>query len=32
MGSLVFDANDNLYGTTAEGGAGNWGVVWEITP
>jgi uncharacterized repeat protein (TIGR03803 family) len=30
--SLVFDANGNIYGTTTEGGAGNGGVVFEITP
>jgi uncharacterized repeat protein (TIGR03803 family) len=31
-GSLVLDANGNLFGTTAGGGAHNLGVVWEITP
>jgi len=30
-GSIVFDANGNLYGTTTGGGTGN-GVVWQITP
>jgi len=32
MGTLVFDSNGNLYGTTAGGGAYYWGVVFEITP
>ncbi len=31
-GSLVFDANGNLYGTTYAGGANGEGVVFEITP
>jgi uncharacterized repeat protein (TIGR03803 family) len=31
-GSLVLDANGNLYGTASGGGAHNLGVVWEITP
>ncbi len=31
MSNLVFDANGNLYGTTAGGGAYSWGVVFEIT-
>jgi uncharacterized repeat protein (TIGR03803 family) len=30
--SLVFDANGNIYGTNTEGGAGNGGVVFQITP
>jgi uncharacterized repeat protein (TIGR03803 family) len=30
--SVTIDANGNLYGTTASGGAYNQGVVWEITP
>jgi uncharacterized repeat protein (TIGR03803 family) len=30
-GSIVFDVNGNLYGTTTGGGTGN-GVVWQITP
>lgn len=30
--NVVMDAQGNLYGTTAEGGADNNGVVWEITP
>ncbi|MGA7754304.1 MAG: choice-of-anchor tandem repeat GloVer-containing protein [Candidatus Sulfotelmatobacter sp.] len=30
--SVVMDAQGNLYGTTAEGGADDNGVVWEITP
>jgi uncharacterized repeat protein (TIGR03803 family) len=29
---LVFDAAGNLYGTTADGGAFNWGTVFELTP
>ena len=29
-GSVVFDANGNLYGTASAGGAYNQGVVWEI--
>lgn len=32
IGGLVLDAQGNLYGTTAGGGAYGWGVVWEITP
>jgi uncharacterized repeat protein (TIGR03803 family) len=32
-GSVIFDANGNMYGTTSLGGTnGNNGVVWEITP
>ncbi len=31
-GSLVFDANGNLYGTAYGGGAYGYGVVWEISP
>ena len=31
-GSVTFDANGNLYGTTWIGGANGYGVVWEITP
>src|SRR5208337_3429117 len=27
----AFDANGNLYGTTSQGGANGYGVVWEIT-
>ncbi len=29
---LTFDAAGNLYGTTADGGAFNWGTVFELTP
>jgi uncharacterized repeat protein (TIGR03803 family) len=29
---VALDANGNLYGTSALGGTGNWGAVWEITP
>jgi uncharacterized repeat protein (TIGR03803 family) len=32
IGGVTFDANGNLYGTTAAGGAYGCGVVWEITP
>jgi uncharacterized repeat protein (TIGR03803 family) len=32
VGSVVFDAAGNIYGTTAGGGAYNNGTVWEITP
>jgi len=32
LGSVVFDANGNLYGTASSGGAYGYGVVWEITP
>ena len=28
----VADAQGNIYGTTSQGGAYGWGVVWEITP
>ncbi|HUI83111.1 MAG TPA: choice-of-anchor tandem repeat GloVer-containing protein [Candidatus Binatia bacterium] len=31
-GSIVLDANGDLYGTTTGGGPGNSGVVWEIAP
>jgi len=31
-GGVTLDANGNLYGTTAFGGASDAGVVWEITP
>lgn len=31
-GAVIFDANGNMYGTTAAGGTRNKGVVWEITP
>jgi len=31
-GSVAVGANGNLYGTAPEGGTGDWGVVWEITP
>ena len=29
---VSFDASGNLYGTTYQGGANGYGVVWEITP
>jgi uncharacterized repeat protein (TIGR03803 family) len=32
VGSVLLDANGNLYGTAVGGGAGHVGVVWEITP
>ena len=32
MGSLVFDASGNIYGTTTHGGSKDEGVVFEITP
>ncbi len=32
VGGLVLDAQGNLYGTAAGGGAYGYGVVWEITP
>lgn len=32
ISNVVFDVNGNLYGTTSEGGAYGYGVVWEITP
>lgn len=32
VSSLIFDANGNLYGTASEGGTGNNGTVFEITP
>jgi len=31
-GSVLVDANGNLYGTASQGGAKGYGVVWEITP
>ena len=31
-GGVAFDSQGNLYGTTAEGGTSNSGVIWEITP
>ena len=31
-GSVVVDANGNLYGTASQGGANGYGVIWEITP
>jgi uncharacterized repeat protein (TIGR03803 family) len=31
-GGLAFDAQGNLYGCAENGGAGNFGVVWKITP
>jgi len=31
-GMLAFDAVGNLYGTTASGGSGNWGTVFELSP
>ena len=30
--NVVFDNYGNMYGTTSEGGAYGYGVVWEITP
>jgi len=32
FGGVILDANDNIYGTAAEGGAFRAGTVWEITP
>ena len=32
VGSLIQDGAGNLYGTAAEGGSGEWGVVFEVTP
>jgi uncharacterized repeat protein (TIGR03803 family) len=32
IGSLIFDAAGNLYGTTIFGGTSNWGTVFELTP
>jgi uncharacterized repeat protein (TIGR03803 family) len=32
LGSLIFDANGNLYGTTSYGGANGMGTVFELTP
>ena len=31
-GSVILDANGNLYGTTQYGGPADWGVAFEITP
>jgi uncharacterized repeat protein (TIGR03803 family) len=31
-GGLIFDGVGNIYGTTASGGMGNYGVVYELTP
>jgi len=31
-GGVALDASGNLYGTTVNGGAHNYGVVWQITP
>ncbi len=31
-GGVTLDASGNLYGTTSDGGANGWGVVWKITP
>ncbi len=31
-GSVLMDANGNLYGTASKGGANGYGVIWEITP
>jgi len=31
-GSVLIDANGNLYGTASQGGANGHGVIWEITP
>jgi uncharacterized repeat protein (TIGR03803 family) len=32
VGTLTVDSSGNLYGTTIEGGAYGYGVIWEITP
>jgi uncharacterized repeat protein (TIGR03803 family) len=32
LGGVSFDAAGNIYGTTGEGGAGGWGIVYELTP
>ena len=32
QGSLIFDSSGNLYGTTADGGAHNYGAVFELSP
>jgi hypothetical protein len=32
IGAVTFDANGNMYGTSDEGGTGQLGTVWEITP
>jgi len=31
VSNIVFGSNGHLYGTTLDGGADSWGVVWEIT-
>jgi uncharacterized repeat protein (TIGR03803 family) len=31
-GGVILDAAGNIYGTTLNGGAGNYGEVWELTP
>ena len=31
-GSVLLDANGNLYGTASQGGTNGYGVIWEITP
>jgi hypothetical protein len=30
--SLILGPSGTLYGTTADGGQGNWGIVFQITP
>lgn len=30
--TVLFDADGNMYGTTSQGGAYGYGVIWEITP
>ncbi len=32
VGSVILDAAGNIYGTTARGGANDYGTIWEITP
>jgi uncharacterized repeat protein (TIGR03803 family) len=32
FGSVIFDAEGNLYGTTAQGGAHGWGVAYKLIP
>lgn len=32
IGAVIFDADGNMYGTTAAGGTNDIGTVWEITP
>ncbi len=32
VGSLALDADGSLYGTTEDGGANGYGVIWEVTP